>query len=164
MNCRHETYFCIEQMNSHTTCTDLLALLWLWTGVICRGLASPSSDLELLVRLVDGSSDSEGRVEVFTGGQWGTVCDDGFDDYTARVVCRQLGLPWTAATADYSVPGNEELDILMDDLSCSGTESSLALCYYNSDHNCGHSEDVGESLIGPTGKITTMKIRPIFWP
>eukprot|EP00798_Chlamydomonas_sp_ICE-L_P012965 gene12965-5370_t len=117
-------------------------------GVICRGLASSSSDLELLVRLVDGSSDSEGRVEVFMGGQWGTVCDDGFDDNTARVVCRQLGLPWTAATADYSVPGNEELDILMDDLSCSGTESSLALCYYSSDHSCGHSEDVGVVCVG----------------
>ena len=33
--------------------------------------------------------------------------------------------------------------ILMDDVDCSGDESSLFNCTYTSDHNCQHYEDIG---------------------
>jgi len=43
------------------------------------------------VRLIGGSSSLEGRLEVYYNYVWGTVCDDGFTDSSARVVCYMLG-------------------------------------------------------------------------
>jgi hypothetical protein len=43
------------------------------------------------IRLYGGASPSDGRLEVFHNQQWGTVCDDGFDQADARVICFQLG-------------------------------------------------------------------------
>ena len=43
------------------------------------------------IRLSDGASEFEVRVEVCISGVWGTVCDDFWDANDAAVVCRQLG-------------------------------------------------------------------------
>lgn len=37
-----------------------------------------------------GYDDKEGRVEICSGGLWGTVCDNYWDISEAKVVCRQL--------------------------------------------------------------------------
>ena len=44
------------------------------------------------VRLTDGPSSNEGRVEVCSGGVWGTICRYSRWSYVeAGIVCRQLG-------------------------------------------------------------------------
>ena len=46
------------------------------------------------IRLVNGSSDREGRVEVCIGNTWTAVSEYGWDYREAQVVCRQLDLPY----------------------------------------------------------------------
>ena len=44
-----------------------------------------------MIRLQGGGYSNEGRVEVYCNGQWGTICNVGFDETDAHTICKQLG-------------------------------------------------------------------------
>lgn len=49
------------------------------------------------VRLIGGSIEFEGRLELCFNGQWTSVCDDTFGIEDAKVACSQLGYPLSGA-------------------------------------------------------------------
>ena len=81
-------------------------------------------------------------------GDWGTVCDDHWDNADAQTTCRQLGYISTVGAIAHSSAsfGQGIGKILLDDLKCSGTENSLFECPHDrSTIDCRHYEDAGAS-------------------
>ncbi|XP_052791481.1 deleted in malignant brain tumors 1 protein-like isoform X3 [Mya arenaria] len=104
------------------------------------------------IRLVNKKGDPKyGRVEVYLSGaeEWGTVCDDYWDDVDATVVCNQLGYAeGTGVKGAHFGRGNGP--VWMDNLRCHGNESRIQDCPHNSFavQNCNHGEDAGVYCTG----------------
>ena len=105
----------------------------------------------LMARLVGGPSPREGRLEVYYRylyqytyyWVWGTVCDDGFSDSAARVVCNQLGYgPYGRFLGNRYGGGSGR--IWLDDVRCRGYETTIGSCLHDvlGRHNCDHIKDV----------------------
>ncbi|XP_071500347.1 uncharacterized protein [Diadema antillarum] len=116
----------------------------------------------LPVRLVGGSCEREGRVEIRCDGQWGTVCDDCWDINNAHVVCRDLGYPSASAHYTGAHFGQGSGPIWLDDVICTGTETSLQQCRrpYWGCEGCSHGKDAGVRCEGNrTARVDTYNVR-----
>uniref|UniRef100_A0A670Y884 Neurotrypsin n=1 Tax=Pseudonaja textilis TaxID=8673 RepID=A0A670Y884_PSETE len=119
-------------------------------GVICNPF------VEGTIRLAGSLHPSEGRVEIYHNGRWGSICDDGWKTgINAQVACRQLG--FRLASKGEFAPGQSF--ILLDDVACIGTESSLMDCPHSNwgQHDCSHEEDVGIRCSLVSNRITEDK-------
>ena len=102
------------------------------------------------VRLVDGATEMEGRVEVFYNGSWGTICDDDWDKADGDVVCRSLGYPGAIEVLSSAAFGEGPGTIMLNGVHCVGNESSIFDCVHGGPnvHNCQHSQDAGVRCLG----------------
>lgn len=101
-------------------------------GVVCSGVP---------LRL---TNEHYGRVEVHMNGQWGTVCNDGFDMNDAAVVCRQMGFMNAQRVMDSTLFAVGNGPIWMSDVSCTGHEGNFFDCYWSTPQNmefCDHTND-----------------------
>ena len=102
--------------------------------------------VDVKLRLVGGSSYNEGRVEVYYNGEWGTVCDDGWDDTDAGVVCRQLGFGSSGTAIGSAGFGQGSGLAWLGGVTCFGNESNILNCgrlSINITRSCSHSKDAG---------------------
>ena len=104
----------------------------------------------------------EGRLEVWFKGEWGTVCEDSFDDNAAAVVCRSIGLTGGAPLFQRGYGYNKrnhddskltEMEvgriasgpIWIDEIDCKGSEQDFLDCHRPlplNAHDCNHHGDV----------------------
>ena len=80
--------------------------------------------------MVDGSSYSEGYVEIYILDQWGFICwDDTIDKTNAIVICRQLGFTDQDRIQLFDDTfENGEVNFVLQNVDCIGSESALIDC------------------------------------
>ncbi|XP_078146215.1 scavenger receptor cysteine-rich type 1 protein M130-like [Centroberyx gerrardi] len=113
-------------------------LLYLSIGLLNLPLYTDCYKIKLV-----GPSRCSGRVEVFHRERWGSVCDDYWTIENADVVCRELNCGTALEAKPRAHFGEGKEDIWMDDVQCTGHETSLIKCPHREfgDNNCGHAED-----------------------
>ena len=124
-------------------------------------------DLRLVRGTVTDGTFSSGRLEIYVNGQWGTICDDYFDQTDANVACKQLGFSRANSYRASASGGYERSTVFatssalnsmycmcrfnygsgpiwLDDLRCRASDTRLISCPHRGtgSHNCGHSEDI----------------------
>ncbi|XP_064629569.1 neurotrypsin-like [Lineus longissimus] len=127
--------------------------------VQARGAASRArraTSTETVIELASGQvtrlrgnsvKSNAGRVEVFSGGKWGVICDDYWDIVDANVTCKELGFPLGAKEPTIeSAHGTDDIPndhIAMDNTLCQGRELSIHDCSHTSQHDCETDESSG---------------------
>jgi len=142
----------------HGGCSALCALLFALLVIHLSSSRVVGAAVRSDIRLQEGASPLVGRVEVLHNNEWGTVCDDDFNNAACRVVCRQLGYSGGRClvgepTAENGCISKEHhftstslpQHIWLDDVTCTGEEQSLAECQHKgwNQSNCEHKEDAG---------------------
>ncbi|XP_016161250.1 PREDICTED: antigen WC1.1-like [Ficedula albicollis] len=130
-------------------------LLWMKTApadIACSGSRQ--------VRLVGSSGRCAGRVEVYSGGSWSSVCQEGWELQDAAVVCRELGCGTALEAPSWARFGAGTGPLWPYMAECSGSEESLWECGRSEQRECGRglgagavcSEQMSVRLAGGRGR------------
>jgi collagen type VI alpha len=105
------------------------------------------------VTLNGGQTKFDGRLSVRVNGTWGTVCDYGWYDASAKVVCRQLGFTGGKAIKGSFYPRSGYSVLAY--VKCTGTEKNLIDCTYTKYRS--YSCNTISVFCGPATKDTCAK-------
>ena len=84
------------------------------------------------VRLVGGSNDLEGTVEVKYNGTWGTICSNvKWNILAADVVCKTLGYKRAVASPRDGHFGSGSGPNILSNVYCKGTENNIGHCNHD---------------------------------
>nr|XP_054775617.1 uncharacterized protein LOC129284187 [Lytechinus pictus] len=107
------------------------------------------------IRLVDGPSSNEGRIEIWYNGRWNTICGDTWTQNSAEVVCRQLG--YDTEDVEISTGSYGQGSGPIQQAQCFGWEYTLDDCILSSGiYLCNHYNDAGVRC-GYTSSGTTSR-------
>ena len=106
------------------------------------------------MRLANGPDRSEGILQVWRAGEWGSICDSSprFPEYAWRVAdvaCRQLGFKYGApvSSAPYAATGR----IWLDWIYCEWSATRLEECFFQPEasigRRCRHDMDLVDLAI-----------------
>lgn len=120
------------------------------------------SGLQNALRLRDGQSHCDGRVEVFLDGAWGRVLDNAWDLHDAAVVCRQLGCGEAQLAYDAPAPSHKTIPVGLSLVHCLGSETHLTQCKVSVSMlvHAGTLRDAGVVCSGECGMSTCPRPLP----
>ena len=122
------------------------------------------------LRLMNGSGNHEGRLEIRYNGEWRPICDDYWTDVEAGVACRILGFTRGAVDNEGRIRrlrfGTAGDDFWLDNVNCEGDETNLIDCPRRrnlaiGEHNCRAREAVGvRCLTGTEPQVKAVVVSP----
>ncbi|KAM6178302.1 LOW QUALITY PROTEIN: macrophage receptor MARCO [Rhynchocyon petersi] len=111
-----------------------------------KGGKGQKGEGQLSVRIHGGQS--QGQVEVYYNGIWGTIFNDSWDNSDATVFCLMLG--YSSGKALFNM-GASTGEIWLDVVACEGPETSIWFRNKSTwgSHNCQHTEDAAPHCPAP---------------
>ncbi|XP_061589487.1 antigen WC1.1-like isoform X2 [Cololabis saira] len=134
LDCGSAVYIGERKMSSHFSVWDVRGDCIHYDDNDLRDCPEPDDSNIILnitcsgpVRLVNGTTQCSGRLEVKSSQIWSSVCEDDFDLQDAEVVCRELscGAPLVLQGGLY---GEVEEPVWTREFQCRGDESALLDC------------------------------------
>ena len=99
---------------------------------------------------------------MYHNGEWGTVCDYGWNLNDAQVVCRELGFGGAINARSSAYYGEGSGTIWLDNVNCVGTELTIGDCSHNGwgIEDCYHDEDAGVKCSASNGNLALICVKP----